>query len=587
MLKPYLLPSNKSFTRVRRQLVEAMIFEGLIQYTVVENNNDKSVLSFYLYGKKHNFRCKGRKTSFDRIHVKEDSIFMELQNQQLIEAPIEALLDEIEIDPQSKETILKELWQTVKFCEWNVTNLKLPFSRRESCFEELESEIIEGHLYHPCFKSRTGFSLDDHERYGPEAKQTFSLIWVAIRRNKMRVSLFEREADFWKRELGQILWERLLEELEIQGGTFEEYVFLPIHPWQFKSIQPFLQEGIHSNEMIILNVVGDHYRATQSIRTLWNKTNPDKAYLKLSMNLVNTSSLRILDSHSVCAAPTISAWLEEIINSDPYLKHDASLVILKEYAGIIYDSEESKAMKLSGHLGAIWRESINKYLEEDEEAVPFTALLMMEKDGFPFITHWIKQYGIKNWLTRLFEVSIVPVWHFLIAHGIALEAHAQNMILLHKNGWPTRIVLRDFHDSIEFTKEFLAKEILPPDFGKLHNMFKDAPENQFYWMASVEDLRELIMDTLFVFHFSELSFLLDEEYQYKEEEFWNQVDQVITSHLNRFPELKNRHEQVQHSRAQIYVESLLTKKLRENKESESFRHTVRNVFAHLSFKKEK
>lgn len=585
MIKQFPLPTNKSFTRVRKQLVEALIFEGLIHYKIVENIDGVDSL-FYLYGRKYTFICKGRITAFDRIRL-DDSIYLKLNDQHIIEAPIQKLLEDLDIDLKSKQTILSELLQTVVFCEWNETNLLHTSSRRESCYEELESEIIEGHPYHPCYKSRTGFSIADHQRYGPEAKQSFPLKWTAIRREHMHISLLEKEEDFWRRELGQFLFERLVGELKLQGGTLQEYVFLPIHPWQFKSIQYLLQEGIQSREIILLGVEGDLYRATQSVRTLWNITHPEKAYIKLSMNMVNTSSLRTLDSHSICAAPIISAWLESMIESDFYLKYEASVVVLKEYAGITYEPEDDNMFNLSGQLGAIWRESINTYIEEDEKAVPFTALLMIERDGDPFIDPWLKKYGVETWIKRLFEVSVVPVWHLLIAHGIAIEAHAQNLILLHKNGWPSRIVLRDFHESVEFTKDYLAKENHCPDFEMIHKKFKGAPVNLFYWMSSVEDLRELIMDTLFVFHLSDLSYLLEKLYGYKEDEFWKNVESMITAHLNRFPELKNRHKQVKHASAHINVESLLTKKLFKKNESEAFRHSVRNIFAESRHTKEK
>ena len=32
--------------------------------------------------------------------------------------------------------------------------------------------------------------------------------------------------------------------------------------------------------------------------------------------------------------------------------------------------------------------------------------------------------------------------HMLYYHGIAFESHAQNMMLIHENGWPTRIALK-------------------------------------------------------------------------------------------------------------------------------------------------
>src|SRR5690606_24510876 len=76
-----------------------------------------------------------------------------------------------------------ELDNTARLCRWNIEQL-LPTrgSRRGMSYEELEGAIDEGHPYHPCFKARTGFSLADHERYGPEAGHSFLLRWLAIGR---------------------------------------------------------------------------------------------------------------------------------------------------------------------------------------------------------------------------------------------------------------------------------------------------------------------------------------------------------------------------------------------------------------------
>src|SRR5690606_1581009 len=116
------------------------------------------------------------------------------------------------------------------------------------------------------------------------------------------------------------------------------------------------------------------------------------------MNMVNTSSLRTLETHAICAAPHISKWIADTVEADTYLKEEASLIVLKEYAGIAYQPLEAET---EARLGAIWRESVRLYMEDDEEAVPFTALPLIERDGSPFIGEWLKRYGIESWIKRL------------------------------------------------------------------------------------------------------------------------------------------------------------------------------------------
>jgi 3,4-dihydroxybenzoyl-citryl-spermidine/N-citryl-spermidine--spermidine ligase len=571
MQKPHHLSSRKIMRRVIRQLVEAIIFEGLMEYEKWTAVSDDSRLTFYLYGKKRTYSCKGKVSAFDRVRVKEGTIFTVNHDGSRTETSLEELTEDLISEPEKRSQLVNELMQTIQLSTWNEAHLTQSLSRRISTFEELESELWEGHLYHPCYKSRTGFTLDDHANFGPEARQSFPLQWAAVRREKARVTLLEDERDFWKRELGPFMLENLLNELHSIGKSFEEYTFLPIHPWQVKAIR----EDLDAGDLYLLKSRGDSYRATQSVRTLWNTNQPMKAHVKLSMNLIHTSSLRTLEAHSICAAPYISQWISKTVEEDSFLHDQASMIVLKEYAGIAFHSQEEGS---HAKLGAIWRENIRLYMKEDEGAVPFTALPLMERDGYPFIDDWLKCYGIEKWLKRLLEVSVIPVWHLLTAHGIAVEAHAQNMILLHKNGWPTRVALRDFHDSTEYTRDFLADHSQVPDFTKIHEKFKNAPDNQYFWMSSIEALRELVMDTLFVFHLSELSFLLEEQYGYSEEKFWRLTREAIAEHMSNYPELTVRNDQLQHGAPRIYAESLFKKKVQQEVAG-GFRHFVTNALA--------
>jgi 3,4-dihydroxybenzoyl-citryl-spermidine/N-citryl-spermidine--spermidine ligase len=571
MQKQHHLSSRKIERRVIRQLMEAVIFEGLMEYEILTSHLDDSQLTFYLFGKKRTYSCKGKVSAFDRVRLKEGSIFTVNHDGSRTEIGLEEFIEDLISEPKKRSQLVNELMQTIQLSAWNEEHLTQSLSRRTFSFEELESELWEGHLYHPCFKSRTGFTFEDHAKFGPEARQSFTLQWAAVSRKKARVALIEDERGFWERELGPFMLENLLNELHSIGKSFEEYTFLPIHPWQVKAIREDLDIG----DLYLLKSRGDSYRATQSVRTLWNENQPMKAHVKLSMNLINTSSLRTLESHSICAAPYISQWISNTVEEDSFLHEKASVIVLKEYAGIAFDSQEEGSR---AKLGAIWRENIRLYMKEDEGAVPFTALPLMERDGYPFIDDWLKCYGIEKWLKRLLEVSVIPVWHLLIAHGIAVEAHAQNMILLHKNGWPTRVALRDFHDSTEYTIDFLADHSQVPEFAKIHEKFKNAPDNQYYWMSSIEALRELVMDTLFVFHLSELSFVLEEQYGFSEENFWKLTREVIAEHMSNYSELSVRNDQLQHGAPRIYAESLLKKKVKQEVVG-GFRHFVTNALA--------
>ncbi|MFX5084913.1 IucA/IucC family C-terminal-domain containing protein, partial [Acinetobacter baumannii] len=86
-------------------------------------------------------------------------------------------------------------------------------------------------------------------------------------------------------------------------------------------------------------------------------------------------------------------------------------------------------------------------------------------NGQLLIQPWLDQYGAEQWLDQFLSVTIQPILFFLYAEGIGTESHGQNMILVHRNGWPTRIILKDFHDGVRFSPQHLTH---PDQFPTLH-----------------------------------------------------------------------------------------------------------------------
>ncbi|MEK5760788.1 IucA/IucC family C-terminal-domain containing protein, partial [Acinetobacter variabilis] len=85
--------------------------------------------------------------------------------------------------------------------------------------------------------------------------------------------------------------------------------------------------------------------------------------------------------------------------------------------------------------------------------------------GQLLIQPWLDAHGTEAWLTQFLSVVIQPILFLLHAEGIGSESHGQNIILLHQNGWPTRIILKDFHDGVRFHPDQLTH---PDECPKLH-----------------------------------------------------------------------------------------------------------------------
>lgn len=553
--------------RIQRQLLEALLFEGQLEGTETElARSNRLRFTLNLDGQK--YTLYGTRGGFNRVRLEASSVAA-------CGLCFASILAACNSNSEAIQRLTGELEQTLRLSEWNRQNLAKPQSRRKLTIAELEQAIDEGHPYHPCFKARTGFSTADHRLFGPETGRAFQLHWLAVRRNMLRQELPCAESAFWIKEIGQANWDLLSERLELLDADWDEYALLPIHPWQWLSLkQDLLSSHIEMDNVLYLAAAGDSYQATQSVRSLMNMSNPARAHVKLPLNMVNTSSLRTLEPHSVCSSPLISSWLNDVVDDDPYLRESRPLVILQEYAGSLFESGDTQ---LDGQLAVIWRQSIESHLQKNEAALPFNALMLVEEDGKPFIDDWIDQYSLQAWLKQLFDTSVLPVWHLLLHHGLAIEAHAQNLILLHEDGWPTRLAARDFHESVEYVRDFLREPEREPDFVSRDSRYQSAEPNEFYWMQDMDALRELFVDTLYIYNLADLAHLLEQHYDFAEARFWRLLSTSLQHYADNVGIDDERLARLGMQHKQFKTESLITRKLRYPQMTECH-HVVSNPF---------
>jgi siderophore synthetase component len=557
--------------RVRKQLVEALLFERLVPLSEGRREALEEEQSFAFRLGARQYRCRGRVGGFGRVRIVADSVARE--SGALPSVDWRELVEQLPAGAAERDALFEELAGSVRFCRWNQEQLPAP-SRREQSYSELESSLHEGHPYHPCFKARTGFSLEDHRRYGPEAGASFELAWIGVRGSELRSHLPEAARQFWARELGESVASEVFAELVAKGTRAGEYGLMPCHPWQLSKLRDSARDAFATGTLIALDVTAGSYRATQSLRTLMPVQHAHGGHIKLPLATRVTSALRTLAPETVKAAPAVSGWLTGIVRSDPFFERVAGLTVLSEYASIAHEPPAFATSSLSEQLGMICRENVASHLLESEAAVPFNALFACEADGRPFIEPWVERYGVSRWLTSLLGVAILPLWRLVAGHGIALEAHAQNLILIHRAGLPTRLAVRDFHDSVEYVERYLADPNRLPDFGVLDRRFANAPLDRYYAMSSLEELRELFTDSLFVFNLCELAALLFEHYAVPEHRFWALVRAVLhdcpsddaTEHRGALLNL---------DAPRVRVESLLERRLHGSSESR-FHHLVPN-----------
>ncbi|GAB6467780.1 petrobactin biosynthesis protein AsbB [Bacillus cereus] len=558
--------------RVLRQLVESLIYEGII--TPVRIENEEQIL-FLIQGldednKSVTYKCYGReRMTFGRISI--ESLIVRVQEEQQEIQSVSQFLEEVfrvvNVEQTKLDSFIHELEQTIlkdTIAQYERHN-KVEYTQKS--YDDFEGHLIDGHPYHPSYKARIGFQYRDNFQYGYEFMRPIKLIWIAAHKKYAAVG-YENEViygDTLKEEIGEQKIEEYMKNIRSLGCNPEQYVFIPVHPWQWENfIIPNYADHIQGKNIIYLGKSADDYCAQQSMRTLRNVTHPKRPYVKLSLNILNTSTLRTLKPYSVVSAPAISNWLSDIVSRDSYLTDESRVILLKEFSSVTYDTNKKATY---GSLGCIWRESVHLHLDEQEDAVPFNGLYAKEKDGTPVIDTWLNKYGIENWLRLLIQKAIIPVIHLVVEHGLALESHGQNMVLVHKEGLPVRIALKDFHEGLEYYRPFLKEVAKCPDFTKMHKTYANGKMNDFFEMDRIECLQEMVLDALFLFNVGEFAFVFADEYDWKEENFWMIVVEAIENHFRKYPHLKERFESIQLYTPTFYAEQLTKRRLYMDVES--------------------
>lgn len=448
-------------------------------------------------------------------------------------------------------------------------------------YDTLECAIGDGHRYHPTYKSRVGFDPDDQLAYGPEFARPIRPLWMASRRSitRLAVSAELDERSFLEGQLGTDTLAAFADAVTASGGDPAHFTYLPVHPWQWREqVAGAFADQLRRGDLVPLGEDPLPFLAQQSIRTLGCPEAPRRPHLKLALSMVNTSTSRVLAPHTVGNAPAVSDWLAGLVAGDRFLTDEAELVVLREVMGTVADPEPAAAFARAetyGTLACIWRESVHTHLRPGERAVPFTGLTARERDGTPLIDPWVRSGGVAEWVSALVRVSVVPLVHLLVRHGVACESHAQNMVLLHRAGRPTRVALKDFHDGVRFSRAHLADPARCPELAAPPGHHVNA--NSFLETDELGLVTDFLLDAFFFVNLGELGRFLAEHYAFAEAEFWALVRAGIEAHLDRFPELARRFALFDVGKNEVTVEKLTTRRLMPDTELRL--HAVPNPLA--------
>ncbi|MFF5649749.1 IucA/IucC family protein [Streptomyces collinus] len=427
-------------------------------------------------------------------------------------------------------------------------------------FQAIETGMTEGH---PCFvanNGRLGFGIHEYLSYAPETASPVRLVWLAAHRSRAAFTAgvgIEYES-FLREELGAETVERFHGVLRDQDLDPADYLLIPVHPWQWwNKLSVTFAAEVARRHLVCLGEGDDEYLAQQSIRTFFNRTSPEKHYVKTALSVINMGFMRGLSAAYMEATPAINDWLAQLIEGDPVLR-STGLSIIREraavgYRHLEYEQATDRYSPYRKMLAALWRESPVPSLEEGESLATMASLVHVDRQGASVAGALIEQSGLapKEWLHRYLQAYFTPLLHSFYAYDLVFMPHGENVILVLKDGVVQRAIYKDIAEEIAVmdpdamlppTVERLRVEV--PDDKKLLSIFTD------------------VFDCFFRF----LAANLAGEGILEEDDFWRTVADVTRAYQESTPELADKFKQYDMFAPEFALSCLNRLQLRNNEQ---------------------
>ncbi|AYA68955.1 IucA/IucC family siderophore biosynthesis protein [Acinetobacter sp. WCHA55] len=462
---------------------------------------------------------------------------------------IRAFSNQTEVKPFTKAYLIKEMNNT-----WLAEAHLFDESRLSSVavltasHYEIEG-MLRGHPWLIMSKGRMGFGYDDYLSAAPELSPTVKVLWLAVHRDlaEFRSTKEWQAGTLYQHELSAKELANFEQKLHDRGCSCRDYFLIPVHAWQWHQwLMPTYANEIVDQRIIELGIGDDDYVPMQSIRTLCNISQPERHYVKLPVSIFNTAVYRGLPSKRNLAAPAVTAWLKQIQSQDPDLKQ-SGVVFLGEVATLTihqpcFDQIEGAPYQFKELFGCLWRESIDPVIGTGEQALSQAALLHRDIDGQSILAVLVQASGLSplQWLKRFAEVSVTPLLICLYKYGLAFSPHGENTMLIHANGVPQKMVLKDFIDDVNLVDE---------DFPELAGL---PIEGQILLRHPAQELSHFIFTGLFMVHYRYICNVFLQDYpEHSEVEFWQTISSVIEAFHQSHPELAERIEKFAMFRAEF------------------------------------
>lgn len=309
-----------------------------------------------------------------------------------------------------------------------------------------ENLVVDGHPWHPMSKTRLGLRAWENLRHGPELLAQAPVYAVDLARDHALLAAADVLEDISRR---------------LFPPAPPGFVRLPVHALQRRRL-PRLLGPLWGDRVRPVRLPPLPGRALLSLRTV--ALAAPALHIKLAVDIHTTSARRQVSPASVHNGPAIAALLARIQAADPLTLR--ALRIQPDLAAAGLDPRHGE---LAGQLGVVLRPGtddlardlavIPGHAHQDmssttcpsahaPEVIVCAALGERRPGGERLLRELAAGYPgdqrarLAAFFADYLELLVPPLLRLLTGHGVALEAHLQNTLLVHA-GCPRGFIVRD------------------------------------------------------------------------------------------------------------------------------------------------
>ncbi|MGK0515727.1 MAG: siderophore synthetase component [Gammaproteobacteria bacterium] len=399
-----------------------------------------------------------------------------------------------------------------------------------SSYALLEQWAAVGHPSHPTDRSKPGLNLTQILAYSPDFNAQVKLILGALKTDHLSAdSMVKGEAItwgeirlYWQKYFPQQMqaWQQQLEKQELNE---QDYLPIPVHPWQAKHSLPHLfYDELQQQTLVLFEQITITTLPALSFRSMLPLI--DKApCLKVPVAIKMTSAKRLLSTRSAHMGPRFSRLMKQLLQKLPQVAEHFSLQA--EEIGLHYQSPNKSDDKIASHLSYICRQNVCNSAEADEIMIPAASLLAPDPQGQPLWLSILQHQGSSDWpaamalLAQYSNVLCQGPLAFYLHTGIGLEVHQQNTVLVcDQQGKIKRSLTRDFGAFRIYLPQFYMMD-LPLEFHHDNRLQTEDPAQA----------RNRLVHAMFISQLGEFIKSLTCHYQHDEAQAWQVVKTAVNN----------------------------------------------------------